>query len=227
LSTGTSKGAVLIVEDDESVREYLRILLEQAGYSVIALEDGKTALAFLARVRVDVVLLDLMMPVLDGWTFAATAQANPLLSRLPIIVFSAAGERALPGVAATLIKPSSADEILATIARVLTGNRRRRPRFAARFDLRASASGQLIATHTRDVSDGGLSFDSAFAPRIGDRLRVIVDLAVHGVAEMEVEVRHVAPAHGGWHVGTQLLVVQSNAVGFDAELALLARGAVA
>ena len=70
---------MLIVEDDDSVREYLRMLLEQAGYSVIAVENGATALAYLRRVRTDVVVLDLMLPVLDGWSVAETMQRDPQL----------------------------------------------------------------------------------------------------------------------------------------------------
>jgi len=216
---------VLIVDDDASVREYLRILLEQAGYSAMSVDDGRTALAYLARVRADVILLDLMMPHIDGWSFVEAMQANREMSRIPIIVFSGAVDGALPGVAATLVKPSTPDALLETIERVLAGDRRRNPRFSARFDLRAAGASATVQTTTLDVSRGGLAFDCAIAPRVGERLRLTVELAVNGATEMEVEVRHVARAASGWRVGAQLLALESNAAGFDAELALLALSA--
>jgi DNA-binding response OmpR family regulator len=216
---------VLIVDDDPSVREYLRILLEQAGYSAMSVDDGRTALAYLARVRADVILLDLMMPHVDGWTFVEAMQANRELSRIPIIVFSGSLDGALPGVAATLVKPSTPDTLLETIERVLAGDRRRNPRFAAHFDLRATGPSAAIQTTTLDVSRGGLSFDSAVAPRVGERLRLTVELTVHGAATMEVEVRHVARAAVGWRVGAELLELETNAAGFNAELELLALSA--
>jgi CheY-like chemotaxis protein len=213
---------VLIVEDDESVREYLRILLEQAGYSVMVVDNGATALAYLRQVRADVIVLDLMMPVLDGWTVVETMQRDAQLSRIPIIVFTG-DARAPAGVAATLVKPSTPEDLLDTIDRVLTPNRRRSPRYAARLYVHATSPDRSLESTTHDVSSGGLSFDTAVAPRVGERIRLTVDLTVHGVAAMDVEVRHVARAQLGWRVGTQLLAFHSNAVGFDAQLAQLAQ----
>ncbi|HWE27016.1 MAG TPA: PilZ domain-containing protein, partial [Polyangia bacterium] len=165
--------------------------------------------------------LDLMMPVLDGWAVVETMRRDPQLCRIPIIVFTAAGDRAPDGVAATLVKPSTPDDLLETIARVMRPNRRRSPRYAARFDVHATSADRSIQSTTYDVSSGGLSFDAAVAPRIGERIRLTVDLTVHGVAAMDVEVRHVARAPSGWRVGTQLVSFHSNAVGFDAQLAQL------
>ena len=177
----------------------------------------------ICRVRTDVIVLDLMLPVLDGWTVTATMQRDPQLCRIPIIVFTAAGGRAPQGVAATLVKPSTADDLLGAVARVLTRNRRRSPRYAARFDVHATSSIRTIQSKTHDVSSGGLSFEAAIAPEIGERIRLTVDLSAHGVAALDVEVRHVARGPFGWRVGTELLSVHSNAAGFDAQLALLAQ----
>lgn len=214
---------MLVVDDDESIREYLRMLLEQAGYSVIAVENGAVALAYLRRVRTDLVVLDLMMPVLDGWAVAEAMQRDPQLCRVPIIAFTAAGERAPAGVAATLVKPSAPEALLDAVARLLKRNRRRARRYVAALSVHATLCDQSIQATTHDVSSGGLSFDTPIAPRVGERLRLLVDLTLRGVAALEVEVRHVAAAPPGWRVGTQLLSFHANAVGFDAELAALAR----
>lgn len=215
---------MLIIDDDESVRDYLRVLLEQAGYAVTALDEGRHAIDHLKRDPVDAIVLDLMMPSMDGWAVANALQADPVLRAIPIIVFTAADGAPPAGVAAKLVKPSTPEELLATIDRVIARERRRQRRYPARFDVRATTSGRRsITATTHDVSEGGLSFETTVAPRIGERINVILDLEVHGMAAMEVKVRHVAPARRGWRVGAQLVSFQYNAVGFDAELARLAQ----
>src|SRR5678816_1869583 len=75
---------VLVVEDDEDVREVLRETLEDAGYPVICAKDGREGLELLrAEPRPCLVLLDLMMPVLSGWQFRAQQQQDPRLARSP------------------------------------------------------------------------------------------------------------------------------------------------
>jgi CheY-like chemotaxis protein len=215
---------VLIVEDDESVRDYLRTVLEQAGYAVTAVTDGERALAYLEHSAVDVILLDLMMPVRDGWETAAALQADPVLCMTPIIVVSALGELAPPGVAATLTKPGGLDDLLPVIQRVLQGgtDRRRTERYPACLDVLTSLKTSEVRMRTRDVSQGAMSFDAPMAPRVGERLSLTVDLAVHGAATVDVEVRNVAAGERGWRVGAQFVEFHENADGFAAVLASLA-----
>lgn len=81
---------VMVVDDDEAIREALCDLLQDEGYRVIAVADGKEALARLSDgARPDVILLDLMMPVLDGWKFRAEQIVNPAFASIPIIVITA------------------------------------------------------------------------------------------------------------------------------------------
>ena len=61
---------VLVVDDDASIRELLSTALEEDGYEVVPAVNGQDALAVCERWRPDVIVLDLMMPVMDGWTFA-------------------------------------------------------------------------------------------------------------------------------------------------------------
>jgi CheY-like chemotaxis protein len=205
------------------VRDYLRALLEQAGYTVFAVGDGRIALAYLKQVRVDAILLDLMMPKMSGWEVVQTLQADPLLKRIPIVVFSAVGDDPVPGATVTLVKPSTPELVLNEVQRVVRGDRRRAPRFPAHFGVATTTSVGALRTFTRDVSAGGLCFESSIAPPVGERMRLTVDLAVHGVVAVDAEVRHVAPVDSGWRIGTQFLTFQQNAVGFVAELQLLAR----
>ncbi|MGZ6511240.1 MAG: PilZ domain-containing protein, partial [Actinomycetota bacterium] len=87
----------------------------------------------------------------------------------------------------------------------------------------STASSSALGMTTRDVSTGGLSFDTTVAPSIGERMSLTIDLAIHGVTAMEVEVKDVAPTPSGWRVGAQFRNFHYNAIGFDAELALLVR----
>ena len=82
----------LIVDDDRSILEGLLEYLELDGYRAIAATDGREALKLLqAGLRPDVIVLDLLMPRMDGWDFR-TAQLNtPSLARIPVLVISASG----------------------------------------------------------------------------------------------------------------------------------------
>jgi len=85
---------VLVVEDDVDVRAGLADLLEGEGYHVIAVGDGSAALEYLRSVHAlpRVIVLDMMMPVMDGFQFRAEQQRDIELARIPIIVLSAYGD---------------------------------------------------------------------------------------------------------------------------------------
>ena len=81
---------VLIVEDDEDLREMMAQLLTLEGFQTATVANGQEALAYLhASARPEVILLDLMMPVMDGWEFRRRQQADPDLAGVPVIVLSA------------------------------------------------------------------------------------------------------------------------------------------
>jgi DNA-binding response OmpR family regulator len=72
-----SKGTILVVDDNRDNVEILRAFLESRGYVVAEAPDGKTALARLEQVRPELVLLDVMMPGMDGWQVCRTIKAHP------------------------------------------------------------------------------------------------------------------------------------------------------
>jgi CheY-like chemotaxis protein len=83
---------VLLVEDDPEVRDVLEDELEENGYKVIPAANGKQALDFLTLnhpEKADVVILDLMMPMVSGWEVLNHMHANPQLADIPVIVLSA------------------------------------------------------------------------------------------------------------------------------------------
>jgi CheY-like chemotaxis protein len=108
---------VLIVEDDSLVREELTVLLRSEGYTVEACRDGQEALELMARSRIGVVLLDLMMPVMSGWDLAAAMRRIPELADVPVMTITAVGNvhRAPPG--PVFLKPLNVDSLLRGVAR--------------------------------------------------------------------------------------------------------------
>src|SRR5947209_5611957 len=81
---------IMVIDDDESVRSTLTDLLRDAAYRVRAVADGREALAYLSAEELpDLILLDLMMPIVDGWTFRAEQLMNPRLASIPVIVITA------------------------------------------------------------------------------------------------------------------------------------------
>jgi CheY-like chemotaxis protein len=81
---------ILVVDDDEDIREALRDLLVSDGYQVDVAENGRDALCFMRRrARPDLVLLDLMMPVMNGWEFLHEKSRDDDLSRVPVVVVTA------------------------------------------------------------------------------------------------------------------------------------------
>jgi CheY-like chemotaxis protein len=116
------RGAVLVVEDDRSARDTLREVLEDAGYEVAPAANGREALERLRGPwRAQVILLDLAMPVMDGWQFRHEQRSDPALSHIPVVVVSADGglEEKVRGLAAAevLAKPVTLERLLAAVGR--------------------------------------------------------------------------------------------------------------
>ncbi|MEA3466575.1 MAG: response regulator [Thermodesulfobacteriota bacterium] len=83
------KKKILIVEDEESLLKLESILFFSRGYEVIAVADGMAALDVLARERVDLVLLDVMLPEIDGVEICRRIKESPLTRRIPVIMLTA------------------------------------------------------------------------------------------------------------------------------------------
>ena len=110
---------VLVVDDDRDTREMLVRFLELEGFGVRGAANGEAALATLQNGRLPcVILLDLMMPVMNGWEFRQAQRQQPDLASIPVVVVTAAGGRAdIPAIPADgwLSKPVDFDTLLHTI----------------------------------------------------------------------------------------------------------------
>ena len=109
---------VLIVEDDEDLREMMAQLLTLEGFQTATVANGREALEYLHEASApDVILLDLMMPVMDGWEFRRQQQADPALAPVPVIVLSALDQTRASNLDATafLKKPLDFDRLLSLV----------------------------------------------------------------------------------------------------------------
>lgn len=83
---------VLIVEDDPDVREFMDILLSNSGFDTVTAQNGAEALQAVREKHPCLVLLDLMMPVMDGWTFRDRQLADPAIADVPVVCVTAVSE---------------------------------------------------------------------------------------------------------------------------------------
>jgi CheY-like chemotaxis protein len=114
---------ILLVEDDPALRSALAEVLREYGYDVACASDGRDALAQLDGQAPSVILLDLAMPVMDGWTFRAMQRSNPRFARIPTVILSASlssDPRSLAALepAAALAKPFEIGRLIETVQRL-------------------------------------------------------------------------------------------------------------
>jgi DNA-binding response OmpR family regulator len=114
--------SVLVVEDDRNIAELLQLYLEKEGYAVTVAADGGEGLSKFRAIDPDLVLLDVMMPVMDGWTVCKSIRGE---SQTPIIMLTAKGETddkvlgLRAGADDYITKPFEMKEVLARIEAVL------------------------------------------------------------------------------------------------------------
>jgi CheY-like chemotaxis protein len=121
---------LLVVEDHDDSREMLRQMLSALGARVLVAEQGAHALAIMAREEPDLILLDLLMPVMDGFVFAQHVKRDRRWMGIPIIAVTALGEIQdylrtwQEGLAGHLTKPVSETDLVSVIERVIVQRRR-------------------------------------------------------------------------------------------------------
>lgn len=91
----SSEGIVLVVDDEKDIRDTLQEALEGEGYTVYTAANGREALDLLPSIpSPSLILLDLMMPVMDGWEFLKEMGENFTLTGIPVVIITAFGEKA-------------------------------------------------------------------------------------------------------------------------------------
>jgi CheY-like chemotaxis protein len=116
----SAKPLILVVDDDLSTVEALSSLLEDEGYDVLQAFNGKVALNQLRTLpRPNAIILDLMMPVMDGWEFRRQQQQMADAASIPVVVVSALRQaKPFEGAAAVLTKPLDIDALLGVMNQI-------------------------------------------------------------------------------------------------------------
>lgn len=113
---------VLVVDDERPIRELITEMLEDEGYAVDSAATGAAALAHMRHSRPDAIVLDLMMPVMDGWHVVAAMRRERVLAAVPIVIVSAsyglAETCADLGVQEYVTKPFEMDVLLEAVGRL-------------------------------------------------------------------------------------------------------------
>jgi DNA-binding response OmpR family regulator len=119
---------ILIVDDDPNIRELLSVNLIARGYAVIEAENGRAAMGKVRETAVDLIILDIMMPEIDGWEFCKFIRDDPQLEKIKIIMLTARGTekdkligREIFFADEYMTKPFDVDEVIASIERLLHG----------------------------------------------------------------------------------------------------------
>ncbi|MFH0941499.1 MAG: response regulator [Chloroflexota bacterium] len=115
---------VLVIEDEAEIRKFACRVLELEGYRVLDAGDGDRGLALLRESAVDLVLLDLRLPVRDGWSVLAHLKSEPEMATVPVIIFTATAGRSQHerarrlGAAGYLVKPLSAGSLKRAVSAI-------------------------------------------------------------------------------------------------------------
>ena len=117
---------ILCIEDETELIDLLRLMLQREGYRFIGAHGGEAGLERIRDEQPDLVLLDLMMPGVDGWEVYRQLQTDPALAKIPVIVVTAKAQEIdvvlglhIARVADYIVKPFTSQQLLESIRRVL------------------------------------------------------------------------------------------------------------
>lgn len=119
-----SRRRILVIDDDVDLRELLSAVLKSAGYDVYTAENGAAALSVLRTMVPDAIILDLMMPVMNGWQFREAQTAIPQYAPIPTVCLSgyhaARHQAAALGMTTCIQKPFEVDDLIAIVDRMFS-----------------------------------------------------------------------------------------------------------
>jgi two-component system alkaline phosphatase synthesis response regulator PhoP len=185
-----AKETILVVEDDDDIRELVRVNLERDGFRVIGFSRGEDALRQVQQARPACVVLDLMLPGMDGLEVCRRLRSATDTVALPIVMLTAKGEEAdivaglELGADEYIVKPFSPRVLVARLKAVL-----RRPRRGP-----AAAAGEVLAAHELSINPG--------------RHEVLVDGAPVALTASEFRALYHLAARPGW-VFTRAQIIEA------------------
>ncbi len=179
---------VLVIEDDVSIRTTVCELLEEEGFEVSATDQGQAALQVLrdGRPLPDLIILDLMMPVMDGWDFRVKQRTDPALADIPVVAISADCSPKARAIHADayLSKPFSAEELLLRIDQILRDREERQIRERLGHTQRLAALGTLAVGVGHEINNAlgavtaNVELVTEALPRMKRDLRVVREVSL-------------------------------------------------
>ncbi len=180
----SARKRVLVVEDDAMMRQLEQSILEQAGYAVDQAEDGDVAIEWLRKNRPDLVLLDVLMPRVDGW--GVLEHVRTMAAPPPVVLVSGLHEILPPGhlnpfVTGYVCKPFDIGQLIKTCAGAIVaepvipaGGSRREPRktFLVETTLLSETGIPLAQGQLVQLSPGGFRVEVGVAIEPGDAVRI-------------------------------------------------------
>jgi PAS domain S-box-containing protein len=119
----TESGILLVIDDDETVRDILEAYLSKVGYQVIGAASGQEGLKLAKQMRPDAITLDVMMPGMDGWEVLSELKADPELAHIPVIMLTMTEEKDIGyslGAAEYLTKPITRSKLIKVLRKYRT-----------------------------------------------------------------------------------------------------------
>jgi DNA-binding response OmpR family regulator len=117
---------VLCIEDEAEMSQLVEMILSRQGYDVYVADRGSAGLALVESMQPDIILLDLMMPDMDGWEVYQHLKAQPKTAHIPVVVVTARAQSSEKTVALKvaqvedyIVKPFNPGQLLETVERVL------------------------------------------------------------------------------------------------------------
>lgn len=116
---------ILVVEDDHVTAKLISLLLTRAGYEVVVAHNASTALSLVEQIRPDLIILDVMLPGMDGYEICRLLRQEPDTANLPVLIFTALARPSdqrqgfVAGADAYLVKPIRSDELLSHVRSML------------------------------------------------------------------------------------------------------------
>jgi CheY-like chemotaxis protein len=115
LALGNQSSSILVVEDDVRALDALTDLLEASGYTVQKAQNGHNALVEAKASPPTMILLDLSMPVMDGWEFMRQQRLEPTIADIPVVVITALVSAVPPGARALVTKPINVNRLMSLV----------------------------------------------------------------------------------------------------------------
>ncbi len=205
---------ILIVDDQPSIRGVLEVALAEAGADVWSCGDGPSALQSVREHPPDLILLDLVMPGMNGWAVIDALRASPPAASVPVILETSAEDFASfdrarkQGVAAFLSKPFRLSEVVETCRRVIEGarplqGRSELPDAPVLVQVRDSLGDLLTTGHLLDLGTQGAQVDLDSPLALCQRVTFTAN-AAGGSLTKNAEVRWVTQVAGRFHHGLAL-----------------------